>query len=1266
MRKRIILSFFAILLFSSLVANVAFAEGTVSQTNGENVVVQSSVVETPTNRLGKINASTVRIYSDLNNLNQYRTAGSAYADHVYYIDKQATVNNTIYYSINTEPTSGVVGWVKSSDLTSYSYEVTSENTFTLYLKGTGWAYTDPWGGDKDATFKSLTTYKGQPFKVTQTMDVGGNNWYRGTISGKTVYIHANNVTKATESSTSRLGKFKNQSGKIYQDITDFNHYTTIGSGYADYVYYIKKQVTINDQTYYLISRKPSATEGIVGWVNANDLTTNPYEETSTETFTLYLTGSGWAYTEPWGGNVDAIFKSLTAYQGQPFQVTQTLNIANNNWYRGTINGKTVYIHSNNVVSIQESSTSQLGKYKNKDVRIYQNLASLSSYKTAGTGYADHVYYIKKQATRNGVTYYLLSTKPSATEGIVGWVKASDLTTNPYEEKSNQTFTLYLTGTGWAYSQPWGGNKDAIFKNLTSYGGNKFQVTQTLDIGNNDWYRGTINGQTVYIHSNNVVSIEESAVNRLGKYKNKDVRIYQNLATLSSYTTAGTGYADHVYYIKKQASRNGVIYYLLSTKPSATEGVVGWVKASDLTSNPYEEKNNQSFTLYLTGTGWAYTQPWGGNTDAIFKDLTSYKGQAFQVTQTLDIGNNDWYRGTINGQTVYIHSNNVATVYETSVSRLGKYTNANVRIYRNLTDQNTFTIAGSGYADYVYYIQSQAKYNGATYYLLSREPSTTQGVVGWVKASDITSYEYKVISSERKTLYLTGSGWAYTEPWGGNMDATFKNLSGYINQAFPIDQVLDIGNNTWYRGKINGQTVYIHSNNVKNTVESSVTRLGKFKNATAKIYGNLNNLGSYSVVGSNYGDHVYYINKQAKLNEENYYLLSREPNIMIGWVKASDLTSYSLTTVSGSQKVFYLKGTGWAYTDPWGGEKDVVFTNLTNDQGDVFIADLTLDVGGNTWYRGKINGVTVYIHSNNVGADSIINKAYDVKLSEALAMQMSLTLKPQTDQNYAYVSKDYIVNGRVVLTSGTLNVRTGPGGQYKAIGSLKNGDIVRVIATAGDWYAIEFNHNTWVDAIQADVLYYLNPLNFINDPIQRFQFLDLAQPSDATVSQLNAYLAGKGILSNMGQAFIDAANQNGINDLYLISHAVLETGNGKSPLANGVMYNGVKVYNMYGIGAVDGDAENGGAKTAYENGWTTPYKAIVGGARFIGTNYIKAGQNTIYEMRWNPAGMEKYGYATHQYASDIGWASKQLSTMYNLYQQLGIINVKLEIPVYKAE
>lgn len=287
--------------------------------------------------------------------------------------------------------------------------------------------------------------------------------------------------------------------------------------------------------------------------------------------------------------------------------------------------------------------------------------------------------------------------------------------------------------------------------------------------------------------------------------------------------------------------------------------------------------------------------------------------------------------------------------------------------------------------------------------------------------------------------------------------------------------------------------------------------------------------------------------------------------------------------------------------------------------------------------------------------------YNIRLNDALDMQM--LVNPQTDNKYtAFVSKNFIDSHTNVVTADVLNVRSGAGNNHHIIAQLQKGKKVDVINELDNWYQIDLKQ-IWLNANRSDVDYYLNPNNFILSERQKFQFLDLSKTSSATAAELNRFLEGKGILQGMGQSFIDAGKIHGVNEIYLLSHALLETGNGTSALSTGIQVNGDKVYNMYGIGAYDNVAVSAGSKRAYEEGWFTPEKAIVGGAAFIGNNYVKSDQNTLYKMRWNPASMANHGYAGHQYATDIGWAYKQVNTMYNLYNSIGIDINYLDIPVY---
>src|SRR5699024_736034 len=179
----------------------------------------------------------------------------------------------------------------------------------------------------------------------------------------------------------------------------------------------------------------------------------------------------------------------------------------------------------------------------------------------------------------------------------------------------------------------------------------------------------------------------------------------------------------------------------------------------------------------------------------------------------------------------------------------------------------------------------------------------------------------------------------------------------------------------------------------------------------------------------------------------------------------------------------------------------------------------------------------------------------------------------------------------------------------------------VLGESNGWYQINFKGKKgWVSGAYVSPISKINYQNEVDNP-KMLQFLSLSHPSGISVKDLNKELEGKGILEGKGQAFIEASQKYNINEIYLVSHALLETGNGTSALSNGIEVNGVKVYNMFGIGAYDGQAIEAGSKRAYEEGWNTPEKAIIGGAQFIANSYINSStykQDTLYKMRWNPA------------------------------------------------
>lgn len=157
---------------------------------------------------------------------------------------------------------------------------------------------------------------------------------------------------------------------------------------------------------------------------------------------------------------------------------------------------------------------------------------------------------------------------------------------------------------------------------------------------------------------------------------------------------------------------------------------------------------------------------------------------------------------------------------------------------------------------------------------------------------------------------------------------------------------------------------------------------------------------------------------------------------------------------------------------------------------------------------------------------------------------------------------------------------------------------------------------------------------IDDSPTKFQFLDLTEKVDVRPDEIASLLEGRGILEGTEETFLKAQSKHGVNVLYLISHAQIETGNGKSQLAQGIEVDDSVYYNFFGIGAFDQQAVEAGSSYAAEADWSSPEAAIMGGAAFIRKNYLDNQQQTLYAMRWNP---QQPG--THLYATDIEWAIK---------------------------
>lgn len=218
---------------------------------------------------------------------------------------------------------------------------------------------------------------------------------------------------------------------------------------------------------------------------------------------------------------------------------------------------------------------------------------------------------------------------------------------------------------------------------------------------------------------------------------------------------------------------------------------------------------------------------------------------------------------------------------------------------------------------------------------------------------------------------------------------------------------------------------------------------------------------------------------------------------------------------------------------------------------------------------------------------------------------------------------------------------------------------------------------WYQANTETIAYYMDPRNFMNDEsIFMFESLEYDEKSH-TLQGVEAilkgsFMEGKTILNFDGQevsyaqAYMDAAAVSGVNPYHLAARTLQEVGKaGTSGSVNGSS----GYYNYYNIGASSGsDPVANGLKYAattdekYNLPWNTPYKAIVGGSKWIGTGYIDKGQDTLYYQKFNVVNK----VWTHQYMTNIMAPSQESKTIYKLYNSLDIMNLSyvFVIPYYK--
>lgn len=241
---------------------------------------------------------------------------------------------------------------------------------------------------------------------------------------------------------------------------------------------------------------------------------------------------------------------------------------------------------------------------------------------------------------------------------------------------------------------------------------------------------------------------------------------------------------------------------------------------------------------------------------------------------------------------------------------------------------------------------------------------------------------------------------------------------------------------------------------------------------------------------------------------------------------------------------------------------------------------------------------------------------------------------------------------------------------------------------------------WVDCSRSAVEYAIDPRNFLNE-VRLFQFETLSY--DSNTNNLNGiekilygtefyntivkYLDSNGNTITTNKKYSDLVLTAGITSkvstYHLASRIKQEVGPFLSHSSISGNVEGFKgLYNFYNIGATsstepmgaiknglqfakDGKGASTETKSKYLIPWNTKERSITGGAIFIGSSYINVGQNTVYLQKFDVNDNASGNLFTHQYMTNVLAPYNESKSVYNGYNNSGILNSSLTfiIPVY---
>lgn len=215
----------------------------------------------------------------------------------------------------------------------------------------------------------------------------------------------------------------------------------------------------------------------------------------------------------------------------------------------------------------------------------------------------------------------------------------------------------------------------------------------------------------------------------------------------------------------------------------------------------------------------------------------------------------------------------------------------------------------------------------------------------------------------------------------------------------------------------------------------------------------------------------------------------------------------------------------------------------------------------------------------------------------------------------------------------------------------------------------FDNGTWLCASDKAIKCQMDPRNILSDE-NIFQFKELNYVENAQTKEgleeitKNTFLEGNSI----SEALIEAGKKANLDPYFIASRLIQEQGRKGATLSKGYEYNGTVVYNPFNIRATGNSSEEilkNAGKYAYEQGWDTLEKAIVGGVEFVKEDYINNGQNTLYLQKFDIVNQDEELYS-NQYMQNLLAPESEASNMLEIYEASNTVdsNLNFIIPLYQ--